>query len=228
MTSSVRLEVLNQLLQNLQDVHPERRILVAIDGFEGAGKTWLTSELVDLSKGGRPAVQIGIDGFFRSRQERYANGKSASTYYREAYDYDSFMRLVVEPLRDGKPVVPAIWDVDNDLPVAPVSMEIPEQAIVFVDGVFLHRKELMRLWDASVWLRVPLDVAIPRGNARYPGMDLNPKAPSNLRHVAAQRLYINEARPEQCCTWVFFNQDLDNPQLKPGPRHTGAQFALRK
>jgi uridine kinase len=44
-------------------------------------------------------------------------------------------------------------------------------AVLLVDGFFLHRRERADLWDASVWVEVPIEVSVPRGEraVRRPG-----------------------------------------------------------
>lgn len=90
---------------------------------------------------------------------------------------------------------------------------LPSDAVVVVDGIFLHRPELVGLWDGSVWLDVPFAVSVPQGNARFPGLDPDPDAAANLRYVGGQRLYLAEADPAAAATWILDNTDLEHPVL---------------
>jgi uridine kinase len=61
-------------------------------------------------------------------------------------------------------------------------------------------------------------VSVPRGNARLgTEHDADPEAPSNHRYVGGQRLYLAQARPRECATWVLDNTDLDAPVLHRNP-----------
>lgn len=43
---------------------------------------------------------------------------------------------------------------------------VPDDAVLIVDGIFLHRDELTDAWDLSIWLEVAFTVSIPRGASR--------------------------------------------------------------
>ncbi|UQN14751.1 nucleoside/nucleotide kinase family protein [Gulosibacter sp. ACHW.36C] len=215
--STQRLEVVSQLWHELQRVRPDSRALIALDGFDGAGKSHLSSEIAECARstGGRPLVRVSIDGFHHPRSVRRAGGNGPEGFYRASYRYPDFRRCVVEPLRSGAPITSAIWDVARDEPVVAAPVTVPPHAIVLVDGIFLHRPELIDVWDATVWLEVPFAVSVPRGNARFADEhDADPEAPSNHRYVQGQRLYLQEAQPSAHADWVFDNTDLTRPQLR--------------
>ena len=209
-----RAAVLSTLFDDIQMVRPGERALIAIDGFDGAGKSWLAAELVGLAvlRGGRPLFSVSIDGFHHPRARRRAAGTGPEGFYRSSYRYDVFHEVVVDRLRAGLPVVPRVWDVVADEPVEAEHVIVPDDGIVIVDGIFLHRPELVDAWDASVWLEVPFSVSVPRGNARFPGThDPEPDAAENIRYVGGQRLYVAEVDPAGSATWVIDNTDLENP-----------------
>jgi uridine kinase len=216
-TSPERLEVVSQLGCELQLVRPTSRVLVALDGFDGAGKSLLAAEIAELAQigGGRPLVRVSIDGFHHPRSVRRDAGDGPEGFYRCSYRYPEFRRCVVEPLRSGLPITPAIWDVAQDEPVSADPVAVPLCGIVLVDGIFLHRPQLIDVWDATVWLEVPFAVSVPRGNARFAGLhDPDPEAPSNHRYVHGQRLYQQEVDPRSHANWVFDNTDLARPFLQ--------------
>jgi len=212
-----RTSVVSQLLNELQNVRPNDRALIAIDGFDGAGKTHLAQELIELAtrQGGRPLARASIDGFHRPKAERLRAGSGPEGFYRGSYRYDTFRECVTTPLRSGEAIVPAVWDVARDQPVTVPEISVPASGILIVDGIFLHRRELVDVWDATVWVDAPFAVTVPRGNARFQGRhDDDPDALSNLRYVDGQRLYVSEAAPKQRATWVFDNTDLARPRLR--------------
>jgi uridine kinase len=97
----------------------------------------------------------------------------------------------------------------------PIEQEI-EQAVpgsvLLLDGIFLHRAELVDFWDMSIFLHVPFEISIPRGASRGPGFgspDLN--AASNWRYLEGQRRYLRECEPEKLATICIDNRDLDAP-----------------
>lgn len=215
---STRRAVINELLAGLRTVRTGQRALVAIDGVDGAGKSVLASELAERaeSDGGRPLFTVGIDGFHVSRARRYARGRGPESFYRDSYDYPAFIRNVVDPFIAQQPITPAVWDVDADVPVASPPVGLPSDCVLLVDGIFLHRPELRNFWDASIWVDVPFEVSVPRGNRRFgPRLDDDPEAPSNHRYVGGQRLYFDECRPWTHATWILDNTEIDHPRVVP-------------
>ena len=94
-------------------------------------------------------------------------------------------------------------------------MPAPE-AVLVVDGIFLHRPELADLWDLGVWLEVPFEVSVPRGNARFGtvgAQEADPASEVNARYVGGQRLYLAEVDPAARATLVLDNTDLEAPVL---------------
>ncbi|WP_350270537.1 uridine kinase [Brevibacterium sp. CBA3109] len=219
---STRRSVLRQLLAQIREINSGGRGLIAIDGLDGAGKTVLAEELVQLAAqdGLRPVASLSIDGFHHPRSVRYAQGRGPESFYRDSYDYTAFKRSVVTAFKQGLPVVPAVWDVVADASVegAHFSLELSQDCVLLVDGIFLHRPELREVWDASVWVQVPFAVSVPRGNERFPGQyDPDPEAESNHRYVGGQRLYFAQCSPWETATWILDNEDLAHPTLRPPP-----------
>ncbi|QTX04460.1 uridine kinase [Agromyces archimandritae] len=224
--TGMRAAVVARLWGELQRVRPEGRALIALDGFDGVGKTHLARELAEHADavGGRALVSVGIDGFHRPRAERLRAGAGPEGFYRGSYRYRAFFEHVVDPLRFGEAVVPAIWDVARDEPVPKRPRDVPPTGIVVVDGIFLHRPELVDIWDDSVWVSAPFSVTVPRGNARFPRRgDDDPESPANRRYVEGQRMYLREADPESHAGWLFDNTDLDRPSLRHGLAEAAAQ-----
>ncbi|WKT90879.1 uridine kinase [Microbacterium maritypicum] len=212
-----RAAVLTQLWAEIESLRPENRILVALDGFDGAGKSHLSRELAVHARrrSSRPVVRVSIDGFHRPKAERVAAGAGPEGFYSGSYRYDAFHACVVDGLRVHGSITPGVWDVDRDEAVNPAPIAVPPAGVVLVDGIFLQRPELAKVWDATVWVHAPFEVSVPRGNARFPGNhDPDPEAPSNRRYVGGQRLYLSAARPQERATWVWDNTILEQPTYR--------------
>lgn len=224
---STRRSVLRQLLAQIREINSGGRGLIAIDGLDGAGKSVLAKEIVRLAAQDalRPVASLSIDGFHHPRSVRYETGRGPESFYRDSYDYTAFKRSVVAAFRQGLPVAAAVWDVVADASVegAHSSLDLPQDCVLLVDGIFLHRPELREVWDASIWVQVPFAVSVPRGNERFPGRyDPDPEAESNHRYVGGQRLYFAECSPWEMATWVLDNEDLAHPTLRPSPKEGAA------
>ena len=204
---------MRDLADRVVALRPGERVAVAVDGFDGAGKTMLADQLAEIVVADRALLRVSIDGFHRPRAQRRARGRGPESFYEDSYDYETFRRSVIEPFRRGAPVTPAVNDVEADRPIHPDPIIVGIDTVLLVDGIFLQRPELTDVWDATVWVDVPFAVSVPRGNARYPGSDDDPEAAINGRYVEGQRLYLAEAGPRERASWVFDNTDLYRPRV---------------
>ncbi|WP_247355948.1 hypothetical protein [Bradyrhizobium sp. 160] len=83
--------------------------------------------------------------------------------------------------------------------VPAIDLEALPSSILLIDGIFLHRPELLTYWDASVFLRTDFSVSASRCASRD-GSSPDPAAPSNRRFVEGQRLYLRNCQPEAKAT----------------------------
>lgn len=210
--------VLVDLLALMLAVRPGERAVVAVDGPDGVGKTTLVRELLALAPhvAGRQVLPVSVDGFHHPRAVRRARGTDGASHYLGAYDYDALRRHVLRPFRAGGPVVTAVHDVVTDRSLAPAPVELAQDALLVVEGIYLRRPELRGEWDASCLVTAPPAVTVPRGNARFPAQrvpgDAAPQHPANARYVEGQRLYRLQARTAPP-TWIVDNTDLGRPEL---------------
>ena len=195
------------------------RVILGVDGVDGAGKTVFADGLAQVfAEDGSTVFRSSIDGFHRPRSERYARGrKSPEGFYRDSYDYATFRRVLIDPFREGWQTAATIgfqleaFDVARDAAVESAWVAAPRDAVLIVDGIFLHRPQLREIWDWSVWLDVPFEVAYARMALRD-GSDPDPDAPSNARYRQGQELYLNEADPKGEASAIVDNSDLAHPR----------------
>ncbi len=194
------------------------RVLVGIDGVDGAGKTTLADHVAERVRAtGRPVVRASVDGFHRPAEQRYRRGRaSAEGYYRDSYDLEALRAHLLDPCSPAGSGVyrDAVFDVGSDQPVAGAAALAPPDAVVIVDGLFLHRPELRDYWDYSVFLEVDFEVSVPRGAARGAAFGSpDPAAVSNRRYVDGNRLYFREAAPREFASLVVDYNDLARPAI---------------
>ena len=182
--------------------------MIAVDGVDGSGKTTFASQLACAIDGaGRPAVIVHEDDFLAPRKTRYRLGReSPEGFFRDSYDLGALIRHVLDPLRPGgdRRVRRRMFDHRTDAPIdAPVE-EVPGNAVVIVEGMFLHRDELVDRWDWSVFLDVPF-AETARRMARRDGSHPDPEHPTMRRYVEGQRIYFAACRPRERATVVMDN-----------------------
>ena len=177
------------------------RTLVAVDGLHGAGQWRFADALAGaLSVRGVKVFHARIDDFFRPRSDREREGWfDGKAHYREAYDYSLLRRVLIDPFRTSGSTsfVLTGFDEVRDEPVfQPKWMSAGPDAILIVDGVFLHRPELAGMWNYSIWLSTP---------------PTESEDPEQVRNIASDEAYLAHAKPSEVATAVIDNRDPEHP-----------------
>ena len=152
----------------------------------------------------------------RARYAMRAAGIRLTAFISISYDYNSFRKLLLDPLSAGGSgrYIARNFDLDNDRPFDPISQQAPPAAALIVDGIFLHRAELRSYWDLSVFLKVDFEVSVPRGAQRGGTPNsLDPAAALNQRYVGGQMQYFRESAPEHHADIVIDYNDLHAPKI---------------
>lgn len=204
-----RRALLDALTDELLALHPRGRIMVAIDGVDGAGKTRFADDWAPVLRGrGTAVVRASIDGFHQPRAARYARGReSAEGYYRDSFDLEALRGRLVEPFRSGEEeLATAVFDHASDAAVDERESGIPRDAVLLLDGVFLHRPELRKLWNWTIWLDVPPEVRDARLRDRDGEHSVAP------RYTEGQYLYEKDANPRRAAAVIIDNADPAAPR----------------
>jgi len=210
--------LLARLANAIATLHPDRRIRVAIDGVDGAGKTVLADALAPLVIAiGRQVIRASVDDFHHPRAVRYARGRySPDGFFLDSYDYPAFRRLLLDPLGPAGSgnYIAKHFDHRTDQPVARRMQQSPPAAALIVDGIFLHRPELRAYWDLSIFLQIDFAVSRERNAAREGTSEaLDPDTPANRRYGAGQQRYLSECAPAQNADIVIDYNDLSAPRI---------------
>ncbi|WP_284977599.1 uridine kinase [Arthrobacter sp. fls2-241-R2A-200] len=158
------------------------RHLVAVDGVDGSGKTTFTKRLAARVQG-RAVVTIHVDDFLNLREVRHRRGRtSPEGFWLDTYNYAALTSEVLVPLGkggDGR-YRPSITDARRNLTINSEIRTAPNDALVLVEGMFLHRDELLDHWDYSAFLDVPFAETARRMSLRD-GSSPDPEDPSMRR-----------------------------------------------
>lgn len=196
--------------------HVADGVRVGVDGVDGAGKTVFADQLADVLRVfGRSVVRVSADDFHQPRAVRYRRGRgSPEGFWLDSYDYPALQERVLHPFGPGGCLRyrTASHDLDADRRRDPPLRDAAPGDVLVLDGLFLHRDELVGSWDLSVFLQVPCAVAAARMGARD-GSHPDPTHPSVARYVRGQELYFAACRPWQRADLVVDATDLDAPTL---------------
>jgi uridine kinase len=183
-------------------------VRVGIDGVDGAGKTTFADDLAAaVRRQGRPVVRVSVDDFHHPRAIRYARGRhSPEGFWQDSFDYARLTSDVLVPLGPGgtREFRRAAHALETDTVLDLPAQRAAPGSVVVLDGLFLHRDELVQYWDFSVLLDVPLSVSLARMAARD-GSNPDPSHPSVQRYVRAQQIYLQACRPRDRASVVVDN-----------------------
>jgi uridine kinase len=174
------------------------RAIIAVDGLPDAGTTAFADALAEgLQRADHDVFRASMRDFHRPRAERTAGGNSAAEFYRTAFDYSRFRRVLIEPFRMGGSTgfVTRDFDVERDVQIEPKWQSGPADAILIVDGLFVNRPELSGLWNYSIWLEVPV-----------------PLQATDVETNAVVSVYRSDTDPTEKATALIDNSDPENPK----------------
>lgn len=150
------------LAERAADLLEDRpRVLVALAGAPGAGKSTLAAALLRRLRDQKvPAEIVSLDGFHLDNVVLDARGMRQRKGAPETFDARGFIHLI-RRLREGGEVVAPIFDRDRDIAIAGAQVVGPEARVVVCEGNYLlfdedPWRELAPLWDLTARLDVPL------------------------------------------------------------------------
>jgi uridine kinase len=224
--SRCRSLVLDRVAAAVVALQKRGQVLVAIDGASGTGKSTFADELARTLPDHQHVVRASIDSFHRPRAERYRRGNdSGEGYYRDSHDLTPLRQLLLTPFARGNATMRTeIFDEPSDHPIDRPGVIVPVPGTLILDGLFLHRPELVGYWDLTVYL-----VADARRDAawaeyltgglpddpdrRQAEIDRRRVRARRGRYVEGQKLYEQEADPLVHASFVIDNDHLADPRL---------------
>lgn len=130
------------------------RMIVAVGGPAGTDASGFADGLRDvLVERDRTVFRAHMADFHRSREAQAAFGEDTpERYVRYGFDESALVRSLVEPFRMGGSTafVMRVHDAARDVWVEPKWTTGPDDAILVIDGRFVLRDRLARLWDYGI------------------------------------------------------------------------------
>lgn len=131
------------------------RVVVAVSGYAGAGKSRLARALVDALD---DAVRVHGDDFLDPSRVR----RRSSDW--DGVDRERMRSEVLEPFRAGRRATVRTLDWATGRLGDPTPL--PHASALIVDSIGIFHPDLLPWFDLTVWVDVDLEVAQSRGMAR--------------------------------------------------------------
>jgi uridine kinase len=197
----------------------DHRLRVAIDGFTAAGKTSFGHELAEqIADAGRPVLRASLDDYKKPWRDRHLyDRESGEGYYRNAFDYQAAIELLLDPAGPEGSGACALCGIDplTQVDHSSVLTVAPADAVLIVDGVFAFRPEINHYWDFRIWLDIDPDLSIRRGAERDRSWaDTEAENIHRDRYLVAERIYLREADPIRLADLVVDNRVFKRPRIR--------------
>lgn len=216
--SKNRQELLDALSDRIMALRPTR-LRVIVDGYTASGKTSFAHELgAAIRARGRPTMRATFDDFkkpWSDAREKGYDRLSGEGYYRNAPDFESARKLLLDPVGPEGSGIVALCARDpltgEDLRA--VTIEAPGNGVLIVDSVFGMRPEYDDVWDYRIWIDVPPQLALARGIARDEALEGGDEAEQvhRDRYHVAEQIYIVEVDPKAKADVIIDNTDYADP-----------------
>lgn len=212
---------MNHLSDAILGYQKDLPVLVGIDGVDAAGKTTLADKLaVRLKECNRQIIRASIDGFHNPKAIRYRKGRnSPNGYYQDSFNHHLIIDKLLKPLSSGDlKYKEVVFDYRIDDEVNVPSKKADKDAILIMDGIFLFRPELLNYWDIKIFLDVSFDMTLQRAIKRAKDQETPDSEQEiidiyNRRYIPGQRLYFQEASPQEKVDILIDNTNYENPVI---------------
>lgn len=136
-----------------------RPLLVGIDGLGGAGKTCFIKELgQELESLNCEMSMFHLDDHIVEKNKRYQTGHEEwYEYYYLQWDIEGLIKNLLDPLHNHDHVVLPFYQKSADVIFAR-QVDVLQNSIVLIEGIFLQRKEWKSYFDFVVFLNCPFEL----------------------------------------------------------------------
>ena len=188
----------------------DQSLSVAITGIDGSGKSFLSEVLFSrLSEAGLSCAILKLDLWHQPSYIRFAKNNPGENYYLNAYKFNDFFSLLVEPLKKSRAIdiKVELFDAYSDYQYTK-SFLFENIDVILLDGIFLLKKEFRKHHDYSIWIECSFSTAWARALSRNQEKTSEDqiKYLYNFIYFPAQRIHLYRDTPLKFADQIIYNK----------------------
>lgn len=190
------------ILEMVMEKKTGNRFILGLDGLSRAGKTTLSKSLCEKFEEYKlPYVVFHIDDHIVERKRRYNTGRDEwFEYYFLQWDLHELRQNFFERLLLTKKLNLQYYEKESDAHTDR-TIELPDECVILVEGIFLQRQEWRGFFDYVVFLDSPQKTRFSREEE---------ESQKNLdkfqnRYWKAEEFYLKAVSPKQKASLVLEN-----------------------
>lgn len=144
------------LVEMISSGHAESRLILGIDGLSRSGKSTFVRKLGQiLEREGHGFHIFHIDDHIVERARRYETGfEEWHEYFHLQWDVEWLVKHFFQKLKDKEQVTLPFYQGYTDTHESK-TIQLPQEGLIIIEGVFLQRKEWRHFFDKIVYLDCP-------------------------------------------------------------------------
>ncbi|MDG5471282.1 kinase [Jeotgalibacillus sp. ET6] len=202
------VKLTNTLISKYKDKYPEERpYIIGIDGLGGSGKTTLAMQLQnEFKSAGCETFLVHIDNYIVQRENRYETGfEEWYEYYHLQWDVEMIQAELFDKLSNSiRQLTLPYYDKSSNT-IQDQLMDVPPDAIMIIEGVFIQRKEWQNYFDYMIFLDCSLELRSKRVLARdrYLGDNQARIEKYKSRYWLAEDYYLQKVKPIENADYLY-------------------------
>lgn len=211
--------ILEKIIKKKENIK-SRCLIIGIEGQGCSGKSIFTDNLKNaLVEKGFKADIISIDDFCNKRAVRYSNELPLhEQHYLKNFNYEHFENSILKKVKDLRYLFidEYVLNTGTDEFDKKLEINLDEQSILLIEGVFIYRNEFKKYYDYSIMLQIEQEEQLKRATKR----DLSKNGSTEVlmnkylnRYIPAYHLYEELNNPLKFADLIIDNTNVGDPSI---------------
>ncbi|MGP4067458.1 kinase [Halobacillus sp. B29] len=191
--------MVHELFDIIPSFSSHQLYIIGVDGLSRSGKTTFVNQLDrKLSKKGIDSCTIHMDNHIVTKNERYHTGfEDWYEYYQLQWEVEWLRDHLFEKVRGGSHLTLPFYNNESDEREYR-KVNLPYEGVIFIEGVFLQRKEWRPYFNHLIFLDCPRN----RRFAREDPSARKNKEKFRNRYWKAEDYYLRNIKPHKSANYI--------------------------